>query len=45
MKVLVVENWEASIFKFLPKAQSMAFSPKRAWFGQSGESDAMEKEI
>jgi hypothetical protein len=43
MKVFVVENSEASIF--FPKVQSMAFCPKRAWFGQSGESDTMEKEI
>jgi hypothetical protein len=38
-------TWKHQSSKFFPKAQSTAFSPKRAWLGQSGESDATEKEI
>jgi hypothetical protein len=38
-----IQKYQSS--NFLPKAQSTAFSPKRAWFGQSGETDATEKEI
>jgi hypothetical protein len=40
IKVLVVENLEASIFIVLPQSAKHGFSPKRACFGQSGESDA-----
>jgi hypothetical protein len=42
MKLLVLENSEASTFDLFSQS---AFSPERARFGQSGESDATEKEI
>jgi len=38
-------TWKHQPSKFFPSLWSLAFSNKRAWFGQSGKNDSMEKEI